>query len=296
MLTIMTPTYNRAYILPEAYRSLREQSCFDFEWIVVDDGSQDETEQLVRGWAAQCADFPIRYCRQPNGGKHRAVNRGVQLARGAWFLILDSDDSLLPCAVERIAAWTAEVAGRDDLAGVAGLKQTQGKPVGGAPRAPYVEASNAERRRFGLLGDKAEAYRTELMRRYPFPEFEGENFIRESVVWDRIACEGYRLRWYNEAIYHCNYIADGLTQNTNTETYRKNFRGYTACCRVFLEAHSGIWALHKCGEFHAVAKPKGLRRRDEAKLLGVSRLYYAAGIVVFQGKTALKRALRREKS
>ena len=57
MLTIMTPTYNRAYILPEAYRSLREQSCFDFEWIVVDDGSQDETEQLVRGWAAQCADF-----------------------------------------------------------------------------------------------------------------------------------------------------------------------------------------------------------------------------------------------
>ena len=181
MLTIMTPTYNRAYILPEAYRSLREQSCFDFEWIVVDDGSQDETEQLVRGWAAQCADFPIRYCRQPNGGKHRAVNRGVQLARGAWFLILDSDDSLLPCAVERIAAWTAEVAGRDDLAGVAGLKQTQGKPVGGAPRAPYVEASNAERRRFGLLGDKAEAYRTELMRRYPFPELEGENFIRESA-------------------------------------------------------------------------------------------------------------------
>ena len=66
--------------------------------------------------------------------------------------------------------------------------------------------------------------------------------------------------------------------------------------RVFLEAYSGIWALHKCGEFHAVAKPKGLRRRDEAKLLGVSRLYYAAGIVVFQGKTALKRALRREKS
>ena len=220
----------------------------------------------------------------------------MQLARGAWFLILDSDDSLLPCAVERIAAWTAEVAGRDDLAGVAGLKQTQGKPVGGAPRAPYVEASNAERRRFGLLGDKAEAYRTELMRRYPFPEFEGENFIRESVVWDRIACEGYRLRWYNEAIYRCNYIADGLTQNTNAETYRKNFRGYTACCRVFLEAYSGIWALHKCGEFHAVAKPKGLRRRDEAKLLGVSRLYYAAGIVVFQGKTALKRALRREKS
>ena len=104
------------------------------------------------------------------------------------------------------------------------------------------------------------------------------------------------MRWYNEAIYRCNYIADGLTQNTNTETYRKNFRGYTACCRVFLEAYSGIWALHKCGEFHAVAKPKGLRRRDEAKLLGVSRLYYAAGIVVFQGKTALKRALRREKS
>lgn len=296
MLTIMTPTYNRAYILPKAYRSLREQSRFDFEWIVVDDGSQDETERLVRGWAAECTDFPIHYCKQPNGGKHRAVNRGVQLARGAWFLILDSDDSLLPQAVERIDAWTAEVAGRDDLAGVAGLRGNERGVIGSRLSEPYIEARNSERRRYGLTGDKAEVYRTEVLRHYPFPEFEGENFIRESVVWDRIACDGYRLRWYNEVIYYCDYIADGLTKNTNVETYRKNFQGYTACCRVHLAAYGGIWTLHKCGEFHHVAKPRGLRRRDEAKLLGVSRLYYAAGIAVFQGKTALKRALRREKS
>ena len=94
MITIMTPTYNRAYILGNAYNSLRNQTSFDFEWIIVDDGSTDETEQIVMKWIAEEKNFSIIYEKQKNGGKHRAVNRGVDLAHYDYFFILDSDDAL----------------------------------------------------------------------------------------------------------------------------------------------------------------------------------------------------------
>ena len=109
MLTIFTPTYNRAYILPKLYESLREQSCHDLEWIIIDDGSTDDTRLLVEGWIGASNPFPIRYHRQPNGGKHRAINRGVELARGDFFFIVDSDDRLPSDAVETVVRETERI-------------------------------------------------------------------------------------------------------------------------------------------------------------------------------------------
>ncbi len=101
MITIFTPTYNRAYRLSNLFNSLRVQTDKNFEWLIVDDGSTDETEQLVRTFI-DGADFDIRYVKQLNGGKHRTINRGSQLARGSLFLIVDSDDFLTKNAVEII--------------------------------------------------------------------------------------------------------------------------------------------------------------------------------------------------
>lgn len=91
--TIFTPTYNRAYTLPALYQSLRNQTCMDFEWVIVDDGSTDNTETVCQGFKQDL--FPISYFRQQNSGKHVAVNEGVKQAQGEWFFIVDSDDHCL---------------------------------------------------------------------------------------------------------------------------------------------------------------------------------------------------------
>lgn len=269
MITIMTPTYNRAYLLPEVYESLKKQTCFDFEWIIVDDGSSDDTESLVGSWLKEESPFAIVYEKQPNGGKHRAVNRGVGMAKYDYFLILDSDDKLTSDAVEVIHSWIAQIDGLEGFAGVAGLKGSETAAVGGTPKEPYIDATNLERPKYGLMGDKAEIYKTEIMRQYPFPEFPGENFIRENASWDQIAMAGWKLRWFSKVIYLCEYIADGLTQNTNAATYAKNFEGFTFCTKLFLQTHSGIQVMNKLGAFCDVAKRKGLTMADARKILGV---------------------------
>ncbi len=293
MLTIMTPTFNRAYILPKAYESLKKQTCFDFEWVIVDDGSSDDTESLVKGWLAENNPFSIRYEKQKNGGKHRAVNRGVALASYDYFLILDSDDQLTEDAVLTIHTWIAQIDGLEGFAGVAGLRGNETAAIGGTPEEPYIDATNLERQKYGLMGDKAEIYKTEVLKKYPFPEFEGENFLRENAVWDRIAMDGLKLRWFSQMIYLCEYIADGLTQNTKPSTYAKNFDGYTYCTKLYLQTRSGMQILNKLGEFFDVAKHKGLTPKETAKLLDVSPMRLLLGRMYFGARQMAKSILSR---
>ncbi len=277
----------------KAYDSLRQQSSFDFEWIIVDDGSTDETEQVVRKWMKEERNFPILYEKQKNGGKHRAVNKGVALAHYDYFLILDSDDVLTADAVAKAHKWIAEVDGLEGFAGVAGLKGNGENAIGGTPPKAYIDATNLERKKYGLSGDKAEIYKTEILKQYPFPEFEGENFLRESAVWDRIAQDGLKIRWFNEIIYLCEYIADGLTQNTNADTYASNFQGFTYCTKLFLETHTFLPSLNKCGHFYCVAKRKGLTFTESAKRLGVNTIYLMIGVWYFNLRQIAKSVLRK---
>lgn len=290
----MTPTYNRAYILKDAYDSLRTQSSFDFEWIIVDDGSTDETEEIVRAWMEEKKNFSIVYKKQNNGGKHRAVNRGVLLAKYDYFLILDSDDSLANDAVETIHEWIAGIAGLKGFAGIAGLRGKADIAIEGTPQEQYIDATNLERKKYGLLGDIAEIYKTEILKKYPFPEFEGENFIRESAVWDRIAKDGMKIRFYSKIIYLCEYIEDGLTKNTNENTYARNFKGFAYCSKLFLETHTLFPSLNKCGEFRRVAKLKGLGLAESAKMLNVNILYFLIGIGYFKLRRFAKSILRKK--
>ena len=289
MITVMTPTFNRAYILEEAYNSLCNQTSYDFEWIIIDDGSTDNTEQIVNNWVITTREFNITYFKQPNGGKHRAVNRAAKMAHYEWFLILDSDDQLEKNAIKRIHKWISDVKDNKEIVGVAGLRGTYKQIIGENPKHDFVDATNLERGKYGLLGDKAEIYKTDILKKYPFPEFDGENFIRESAVWDRIAKDGLKLRWYNELIYICEYIEDGLTKNTDVQTYKNNFKGYTYCSKLFIDTHSGILSLHKCGEFYNVAKLKGLGKRDAAHLLGISYLTLLIGMAIFDIKPFFKK-------
>lgn len=219
MVTIFTPIYNRAYIVEQLYQSLLNQTNYNFEWLIIDDGSDDQIGELVNGWKnKRNAPFTIRFYRQENGGKHRAINKGVQLAEGDAFFIVDSDDYLTEDAVELIYKWWEDVKEDESYAGISGLRGYKNEQViGDMPLfKTYIDASNMDRKQYGLLGDKAEIYKTSVLRKYPFPEIAGENFLTESVVWDRIAYDGLKIRWYNRIIYICEYREDGLTNQGGT--------------------------------------------------------------------------------
>lgn len=211
LVTVFTPSYNRAYILPKLYESLQQQTCKDFEWLIVDDGSSDNTEELVVTWLSETG-FPIRYVRQKNGGKHRAINEGLQIANGELFYIVDSDDQLPPNSIGDIIKVYSDIKDESDFAGVCGIKcYFDGIKVGDSFAHEILDCSMLDFRYMHMMkGDMAEVFKTEVLKCFPFPEFDGENFCPEALVWNRIACK-YKMRYFNKDIYHCDYLPDGLT-------------------------------------------------------------------------------------
>lgn len=214
-LTVFTPAYNRAYILPKLYESLKVQTDRDFEWIIVDDGSTDNTEALVQEFIAD-GILNIRYFRQPNGGKHRAINRGVQEARGELFFIVDSDDRLTPDAVEWIKATWDSIPDKSNFAGLSGLRiYPDGSKIGGGPSFSTIDATTLDiRYKHHITGDLAETWRTDLMRQYPFPDIPGEKFCSEGLIWWRFHDAGKLVRYVFKGIYIGEYLTDGLSHNT----------------------------------------------------------------------------------
>lgn len=200
--TVFTPTYNRAHTLPRVYDSLRRQTFRDFEWVIVDDGSLDDTGRVVARWSRE-ADFPLSYVRQPNRGKHVAFNRGVRLARGRLFLPLDSDDACVPVALERFMGyWNAiPAAERPSFTGVTALCMDEaGRPVGRRFPKDVIDSDSLEMRyRFRITCEKWGFHRTEVLREHPFPEDVPRGYLPEGVVWSRIA-RSYRTRFVNEML------------------------------------------------------------------------------------------------
>lgn len=215
MITVFTPTYNRAYTLERLYRSLQSQTVQEFEWIVIDDGSTDNTEELIANFKKENNMFSIRYEKVENGGKHRAINRGVELAKGELFYIVDSDDLLPSESLEMLLeiSNSIEIDEKENFAGVCGqkgnLNQTE---IGSTFTGDVIDITYLETRENGISGDKAEVYYTEILKKFPFPEFDDEKFIPESVVWNRIGETGLKLRYFNKIIYCCEYLDDGLTK------------------------------------------------------------------------------------
>ena len=217
LISILTPTYNRGKLLLPLYESLKNLTFEDFEWLIVDDGSEDDTEQYALSWIAhniQNAEFPIRYIKKSNGGKHTAINRGVREASGELILILDSDDTLPADSLATIAQYYEQCKGYKDCAGVCGLMaHHDGQLIGsGFPKEPMYESALQFRyaEKGNVTGDLLEVYKTSVMREFPFPEIENEKFCPESLVWNRIANK-YKLFCFNKVIYYRDYLDGGLT-------------------------------------------------------------------------------------
>jgi glycosyltransferase involved in cell wall biosynthesis len=214
--TVFTPTFNRAHTLNKVYNSLNKQTFKDFEWLVVDDGSVDNTKTLIEQWKNE-ASFNIRYFYQKNSGKHVAINKGVREAKGKFFLILDSDDACVPETLERfLYHWNSiPKKERKNFSGVSVLcMDPEGKIIGNKfPQNPcdltYLELMT----RYRVVGEKWGFHRTEVLKEFPFPEINGEKFIPEGIVWNRIG-QKYKIRHVNEKLRIYEILSDGLSASS----------------------------------------------------------------------------------
>lgn len=235
LITIFTPTYNRVSLLPRLYESLIGQNLQNFEWVIVDDGSTDDTEQVVGAFAAE-HKIPINYCKKANGGKHLAINKGVEMAKGDLFFIVDSDDYLTPDATEKIAGYFPVIQHREDLAGVSFRRGINESQYIGTPQSfKDMEASALDFRfQYKIDGDMAEVFKTSVLRQYPFPTIDHEKFCSEALVWNRIALK-YSILWTSHIIYIGEYLEGGLTANsikTRQQSPRYATLGYSELSKM----------------------------------------------------------------
>lgn len=271
LLTVFTPTYNRANLLPRLFASLKNQSCYDFEWLIVDDASTDDTETVTAQFLKENTPFAIRYLKQKHGGKHRAVNYAAKQAAGEYFFIVDSDDWLPENAVELLSGWLQEIRGVPGLCGVAGQKMfPDGAAVGETFKSlKPIDATSLEAKRLHISGDKAEVVSTAVMREHPFPEFDGEYFATEDICWNAIAADGYQLRWFHEPIYYCEYLEDGLSRTGANELsgHIANFQGYSYYVRQSMRVKTHLERYRDFADFQKACDAIGLSEKERAEAL-----------------------------
>lgn len=216
-ITILTPTYNRAGTLPKLFESLQGQTSKDFEWIVIDDGSKDNTTELVKEFVEKAEGFLVTYLKQDNSGKHVALNNGISKAQGELIFIVDSDDWLSDNAVETILEYREKYSSQKQekkLCGFSFLRAYSDGTVntGEFPVNGVIDTYRQQRINNNLLGDKAEVYYADVLKQYPFEVFEGEKFMPEDAVWLKMSGP-YNMVHANRIIYYCDYLEGGLTKS-----------------------------------------------------------------------------------
>ena len=239
-ITVLTPTYNRKEKIGELYKSLVNQINKDFVWLIIDDGSTDQTEENVAEWKKE-SFVNIVYKKKPNGGKHTALNYAYQYIDTPLTFIVDSDDILTQNAIALIEAKYSQYKEESDLCGFSFLRGKHGGGYlssSGVPKEGLKETFVECRINRNIQGDMAEVWFTHCLKEYPFPEFEGEKFLGEDLVWVQMS-EKYKLRFYNDVIYISDYLEDGLTNNRRKHNINSP-KGCVARAEVFLNANVNL--------------------------------------------------------
>lgn len=229
-LTVFTPTYNRAYCLHLLYESLSRQDSQDFIWLVIDDGSVDNTKELVAQWITE-GKIEIEYHYKQNGGMHTGHNAAYSLISTPLNVCIDSDDYMPDDAVKKILTlW--EQHGSEHYAGLIGLNLFPNGTVIGSkfPDTLKVSTYSALKAEHGVVGDKKIVYRTAVVKRYnPYPEYAGEKFV--PLYLPNIVDKDFELLCYNEVFCIVDYQLDGSTINIYNQ-YFKNPKGFSQLRRI----------------------------------------------------------------
>ena len=270
VLTVFTPTYNRSHTLPRTYESLLNQSCKDFVWLIVDDGSKDNTGELVRVWQEQDNGFEIRYIYKENGGMHTAHNTAYEHIDTELNTCIDSDDCLAPGAVEKILRKWEQVRDRG-YAGIIALdSDMDGNIIGQGFPEGLTETTLVGYYAAGGSGDKKLIYRTDVINSYPpYPVFEGERYVALAYKY-RLIDQDHKLAVLNEVVCNVDYQPDGHSTAMFREYVRspKGFVLWRKTCMQYPESPKRLVVdcIHYVAE-SILAGEKHFVRQSPRKLL-----------------------------
>lgn len=214
-ITVVTPTYNRANKLKKAFDSLKKQTIKDFEWLIIDDGSIDDTENIIENFKKE-SNFDIFYYKQVNQGKHIALNRAFKEAKTDLSMILDSDDCLTETAVEEVLEIHKKYRDNEKIAAYVFQRGKLNKPEERITHIfkdeEFIDNYNTYIINKEIKGDKEEVFKTKILKNYSYPQYNGEKFVGEGVLWSKIS-HNYDMVFCNKAIYLCEYLEGGLTKS-----------------------------------------------------------------------------------
>lgn len=282
LLTVATPSYNRAYTLSGCYKSLCDQTDKRFKWLIIDDGSTDETESLVASWMEE-HKISITYIKKENGGKASALNAGLDKLDTPYAVCLDSDDIFLDNTVELAIASLENVKDDDHCCGVLALRTNPDGKIMGNREIPremkHITAADV----FLRLNFSTELicfYKVCILKKFRFPEYENEKFVSPAWMQYQITQDYYYATSW-DALCICEYVADGLTKNKR-KIIAKNPRGYSCVKRwsfnlaptLKLRIKHGI--MYDCGCI--LANDKDWMKNARHKALAI--LLYPVGWVV----------------
>lgn len=254
MLSVFTPTYNRGEELKNLYKSLQQQTFKDFEWIIVDDGSTDNTKEVVDGFIRN-GDMKIIYKHQKNGGKMRAHNNGLKLVNGEYFVGIDSDDYFTDDALEIIYKYYQEIKGNDEIAGAVFLNyKKDSKEIIGTkfPEDNMVDTYYNIYQKHNVTGDKEFTFKTDIIKKYKFPVQENEKFLPESALFNRIS-KKYKFLYCNKSVIYKKYLEEGYSNNY-FELAKKNPKGQVLYYKELYELEPSLYNVAAYNMYSIFAK------------------------------------------
>lgn len=284
-ITVFTPTYNRVDLLGVLYDSLKKQTYKNFEWVIVDDGSTDNTEAFVKIIKKE-DDLVIIYKNQENQGKHIAINNGVSIANGECFFIVDSDDRLPANSLEIISRKFNKIRNNPKVAGVVGLRcYFDGNVIGTKmPKDELLCTALEYRHTYKIAGDRAEVIKTAVLKEYPFPKFGEEKFLSESIVWNKMSLK-YKLLFFSENVYECEYLENGLTLNSirlrrlypkgAMHLYAELGKIKSINFKIRSKAYINFWRFYFCDLSNALGNLHILNKKF------IALLYFPLGFIFF---------------
>ena len=234
LITVFTPTYNRKQCIDKCYQSLCNQSSFNFEWLVIDDGSNDDTGSLIKQWQREQKNFVIRYFWKRNGGLHSAYNKGIELARTELFVCIDSDDWMPEDAIEKIETIWKKINNKN-YAGIMGIDCYQnGICVGDKFPEDIQEMYLYEKMtKYHLNGDKKIIHRTAWLKEVaPMPSFQDEKYFNPSYMMYQLDKFG-KLYVVNECLCIVDYQPDGMSSNIYMQ-YRNSPNSFAETRKLYL--------------------------------------------------------------
>lgn len=226
LITIFTPTYNRAYTIHKCYESLKRQTCKEFEWLIIDDGSTDNTRELIEVWINETTEFKISYIYQENQGMHGAHNTAYENITTELNVCIDSDDYMPHDAIEKIKNAWEKVRNDKNISGIAGLDAYENGDIIGMKFPDDLKRSTLFDFFYnkGIKGDKKLVYRTELTKKYPYPVYKEEKYVGLAYKYYKLD-EEYELALINDVLCIVEYMEDGSSLNMFKQ-YRKNQIGW----------------------------------------------------------------------